>query len=62
MKNKLFILIVFGILGLQILLVTFTGTAFQVYSKGLAIQQWAICMGIGVLSLPVNFGLKLKKL
>ena len=62
LDNKLFIVIVFGILGLQILLVTFTSSAFHVYQKGLTIQQWAICIAIGFISMPVNLLLKVKTL
>jgi hypothetical protein len=48
---------------LQALLVTLTGTAFHVYSNyGLTVQQWAICIGFGSISLPVNFLLKFIKL
>lgn len=63
MANKLFIVIVFSILGLQIILVTFTSSAFQVYSNfGLTVEQWGICIGIGFLSMPVNLLLKVKTL
>ena len=62
MSNKIFIVIVFGIFGLQALLVTFASTAFHVYSKGLTVEHWAICIGIGVVSVPVNLLLKMKTL
>jgi hypothetical protein len=54
---------VFGILGLQVLLVTFTGSAFHVYSNyGLTIKQWLICVVIGAVSMPINLLLKCKTL
>lgn len=59
-RNPLFIIIVFGIISLQIILVTFTGSAFGVYSNfGLTVQQWLITIGIGSISLIVSFLLKL---
>ena len=54
----LFIVIVFGILGLQILLISFTSTAFHVYKNGLSVEQWGMSFALGLLSIPVNFGLK----
>lgn len=54
----MFVVIVFGILGLQVLLVSFTSTAFHVYKNGLSIEQWGISMAFGFLSIPVNFLLK----
>ena len=57
----MFIIIVFSILVLQIILVTFTGNAFQVYSNyGLTPVQWVICLVIGAISWPVNLLLKIK--
>ena len=45
---------------LQILLVTFTGMAFGVYSNyGLSIEQWGITILIGSFALVVNLLLKL---
>lgn len=45
---------------LQLLLVTFAGFAFGVYSNfGLTPQQWGISILIGSFSLVVNFILKL---
>ena len=42
-KNSIFLLVVVSIFVLQILLVTFAGKAFGVYSNfGLTIQQWLI--------------------
>ncbi len=42
-KNKVFIIVVVVIIILQIIIVTFTGSAFGVYSNyGLTIQQWLI--------------------
>ena len=51
-------MIVFGILGLQVLLVSFTSTAFHVYTNGLSTEQWGISMAFGFISIPVNFVLK----
>ena len=48
------------IFSLQVLLLTFGGLAFGVYDNyGLTIQQWAICVLIGLFSLAVNIFLKL---
>lgn len=59
-RNPLFLIIVGGIVGLQMLLVTFAGKAFGVYTNyGLFPQQWLICIGIGSISWVVNFILKL---
>lgn len=53
----------FGIIALQALLVTFTGSAFHVYSNyGLTIKQWMICVLIGAISIPINLLLKAKYL
>jgi Ca2+ transporting ATPase len=42
-KNFIFILVVFGILSLQLILITFAGKPFGVYSNyGLTMQQWLI--------------------
>lgn len=48
------------IFSLQVLLLTFGGMAFGVYDNfGLTIQQWLLCVLIGVFSLVVNVFLKL---
>ena len=48
---------------MQILLLTFAGSAFHVYGNyGLTVQQWALCFAIGLGSIPVNLLLKIKKL
>ena len=45
---------------LQIILITFAGVAFGVYSDfGLTIQQWLISIGFGSISLLINLLLKL---
>jgi Ca2+ transporting ATPase len=63
MSNKFFIIIVFVIFILQILLITFAGNAFSVYSNyGLTVKQWLISVGFGSISLLVNFLLKLIKI
>lgn len=60
LRNKLFILIIFSILALQIVLVTFGGEGLHVYSNyGLTVEQWLLCVTIGSVGLPVNFILKL---
>ena len=52
-------MIVFSIIALQAVLVTFGGQGLHVYSNyGLTIEQWLICLLIGSFSLPVNFLLK----
>lgn len=62
-KNPLFIAIVFGILGLQIVLVTFAGSAFHAYQNyGLTPIQWLLSISFGSLSMPINFILKFKTL
>jgi hypothetical protein len=44
-------------------LISFAGKAFQVYGNyGLTYQQWLISIGIGAISLPISFILKLIKL
>lgn len=44
-KNNIFPIVIFGIVSLQILLVTFAGYAFGVYNNyGLTIKQWFICV------------------
>ena len=59
-RNPLFLIIICGIFGLQILLVTFAGNAFGVYTNyGLVPQQWLICIGFGSIGWVVNFLLKL---
>jgi len=59
-KNFVFFFVIIGIFVLQILLVTFGGTAFGVYNNfGLRVQHWLISIGIGSISIVVNFILKL---
>lgn len=59
-RNPLFIIIVIGIFGLQVLLISFTGSAFRVNPNGLSIEQWLICIAIGSGSLLVNLLLKIR--
>ena len=59
-RNPLFIIIVICIFGLQILLISFTGSAFHVYPNGLSIEQWLICVAFGAGSLLVNLLLKIR--
>ncbi|CAD8143054.1 unnamed protein product [Paramecium octaurelia] len=59
-NNLMFVLIVFFIIILQIILVTFGSLAFSCYSYyGLTIQQWVISLIIGLVGLVVSFILKL---
>ena len=59
-SSKLFWVIVFVIAGLQILIVTFGGRFFQLYSYGgLNITQWLISVGIGAITVPVSLILRL---
>lgn len=59
LSNKLFIVIVVSILGLQGVLVTFGGEGLHVYKNyGLTIKQWLISLAIGFIALPINFILK----
>ena len=60
--NKLFLIIVGIIFGLQLVLITFSGNAFQVYENGLTYQHWLMSIGIGFLSLPISFILKFFKM
>ena len=56
----MFIAIIASIFVLQILLVTFSGLAFGVYSNfGLTVPQWGISILIGSFSLIVSVILKL---
>ena len=59
-RNRLFLIIIGVIIGLQALLVTFTGVAFGVYANyGLTIQQWGISILIASFGLIVSIFLKL---
>lgn len=57
-KNPLFLIIVGVIILLQFLLISFTGIAFHVYRKdgigGLTVEQWFICIGFSVISVPFS--------
>jgi hypothetical protein len=47
LKNKLFVIIVLAIIKMQVLLITFGGYAFGVYSNfGLNFEQWVISVQI----------------
>lgn len=55
-----FIYIVISILALQIILITFGGSAFGVYNNyGLTIQHWLLSIGIGSIAIIINIILKL---
>jgi hypothetical protein len=56
----MFWIIVLVIVGLQILVICFGSRFFQLYGYGgLSILQWLISVGIGALTLPVSFILRL---
>lgn len=56
----MFWIIVFAIVALQILVITFGGRFFQLYRYGgLTIIQWLISVGIGALTMPVSIFLRL---
>ena len=61
-KNPLFLIIVGIIIGLQFLLISFTGKAFQVYMKdgigGLTVEGWFICIAFASLGIPWSFVLR----
>lgn len=58
--SKLFWIIVFLIVILQALVITFGGRFFQVYKyHGLTIIQWVLSVGIGSLTMPVSIFLRL---
>lgn len=63
LDNSLFGGILILILVLQVLLISFMGSAFKVYkmSFGLTGEQWLISVGIGATSLVVSLILKLVK-
>ncbi|CAD8186782.1 unnamed protein product [Paramecium octaurelia] len=59
LSNMLFLKIVFGILALQIMIVTFGGIGFHCYSfYGLSLEQWLICLTFGIGSLIVRLLLR----
>ena len=59
-SSKIFWIIIFFIVVLQVILTTFGGRFFQVYRYGgLTLIQWLISVGIGSLVLPVSFLLRL---
>lgn len=61
-KNPMFYIIVIAIFLLQVVIVTFTGSAFGVYSNyGLTVEQWGIAIAIGSVSLFVSMLLKICK-
>ncbi|CAK87494.1 unnamed protein product (macronuclear) [Paramecium tetraurelia] len=59
LSNTFFLTTVFGILALQLIIVTFGGIGFHCYSfYGLNIEQWLICLTFGVGSLVVRLILR----
>ena len=56
--NRMFCGIWMAIFVIQMILSQFTQDVFQCSRDGLTWFQWIICLGIGVLSLPVDFILK----
>ncbi len=59
--NYLFLIILLVIMASQILIISFLGNFFKLYPYGLTAVQWAICIGVGSLSLLVSGLLKLIK-
>ena len=58
-KNILFILVIFVEIILQILLIEFGSSAFQVSRKGLTGTQWGICIGFGLVTFVVSISIKI---
>jgi hypothetical protein len=59
-SSKIFWMIVGLVVGFQVMVISFGGRFFQVYSfYGLAPMQWFISVGIGAMTIPVSFGLRL---
>lgn len=54
LRNKLFCAILLTTIILQILIVEFGTVAFHVAEGGLSGKYWAVSVGIGALSLPVQ--------
>lgn len=54
LRNKLFCGILLATVVLQVLIVQFGTVAFHVVEGGLNAKYWAITVGIGALSLPVQ--------
>jgi magnesium-transporting ATPase (P-type) len=60
LRSKLFCIIIFVIIVLEILIITFGGRFFQVYQYyGLNPIQWVISVGIGALAIPVSILIRL---
>lgn len=60
LKNWLFLAIWIGTMFAQVIMVTFGGFAFSCnLNYGLTFEQWLICIGFGVLSIPWHFVLLL---
>jgi hypothetical protein len=59
-RSRIFWVIVLFVCGIQVLVISFGGRFFQVYSfYGLMPIQWFISVGIGALTIPVSFVLRL---
>lgn len=57
--NWMFLTIMIGVLGGQILITQVTGVVFKVHPDGLSIEQWAEAFAFGLTILLVDFVLKL---
>jgi len=58
-KNMFFLVIVFGIAGLQLIIGNLGGRVFNVSGNHLDVRQWLICIAFGAFSLLWGFVLKL---
>lgn len=60
--NKIFVTIIVGELGINIMIIEFGTSVFNTVADGLTIWQWAICIFFSLLSVLLNLILKLLKL
>ncbi|OLY84840.1 Calcium-transporting ATPase PAT1 [Smittium mucronatum] len=56
-KNKYFMCVILGTMAAQILIIEVGGSVFQ--TKSLSAGQWAFCVGVGLISLPLGLILRL---
>lgn len=57
-QNKMFLIIILAISGIQIIIVQFTREVFQVAIPGIAWFHWLICWAIGLTVFPISLLLK----
>ena len=57
-RNGLYVIILFIISGLQFVLCQFGNIAIKVHVNGLTGTQWAWCIGLALITFPMNFILK----